>query len=84
MVFVGDSGTFEPRMIMVGVSNYDFTEVLSGAKEGERVALLAAAAMAAQRQAQTDRMRSMTGGAVPGMQQQGPRGGGGGGGGQRP
>ena len=82
MVFVGDSGKWEPRMIMVGVSNYDYTEVLSGAKEGEKVALLAAAAMAAQRQQQTDRMRSMTGGAVPGMQTQPPRGGGGGG--QRP
>ena len=75
MVFVGDSGKFEPRMIMAGVSNYDYTEVVSGAKEGEKVALLAAASMAAQRQAQTDRMRSMTGGAVPGMTQQTPAGG---------
>ena len=74
MIFVGDSGKWEPRMIMAGVSNYDFTEIVSGAKEGEKVALLAAAAMAAQRQAQTDRIRSMTGGGVPGMQQ--PRGGG--------
>jgi hypothetical protein len=82
MVFVGDSGKWEPRMVMVGVSNYDYTEVLGGAREGEKVALLAAAAMAAQRQAQTDRMRSMTGGGVPGMQSQPPRGGGGPG--QRP
>jgi len=81
MIFVGDSGKFEPRMILAGVSNYDYTEVVSGAKEGEKVALLAAAAMAAQRQQQTDRMRSMTGGAVPGMQQQQPTRGGGG---QRP
>jgi HlyD family secretion protein len=76
MVFVGDSGKFEPRMIMAGVSNYDYTEVVSGAKEGEKVALLAAASMAAQRQQQTDRMRSMTGGAVPGMTQQAPAAGG--------
>ena len=76
MVFIGDSGKFQPRMIMAGVSNYDYTEVLSGAKEGEKVALLAAASMAAQRQQQTDRMRSMTGGAVPGMTQQTPAGGG--------
>lgn len=76
MIFVGDSGKFEPRMIMAGVSNYDYTEILSGAKEGEKVALLAAASMAAQRQQQTDRMRSMTGGAVPGMTQQTPAAGG--------
>ena len=75
MVFVEDSGGFEPRMIMAGVSNYDYTEVVSGAKEGEKVALLAAASMAAQRQQQTDRMRTMTGGAVPGMTQQPPAGG---------
>ena len=65
LVFVGDSGKWEPRMVMLGVSNYDFTEVVSGLKEGDRVALLGAAAMQMQRQQQTDRMRSMTG--VPGM-----------------
>ena len=76
MIFVGDSGKFAPRMIMAGVSNYDYTEIQSGAKEGEKVALLAAASMAAQRQQQADRMRSMTGGAVPGMTQQTPAAGG--------
>ena len=65
LVFVGDSGKWEPRVVMLGVSNYDFTEVISGVKEGEKVALLGAAAMQMQRQQMTDRMRSMSG--VPGM-----------------
>ena len=65
LVFVGDSGKWEPRVVMLGVSNYDFTEVISGVQEGEKVALLGAAAMQMQRQQMTDRMRSMSG--VPGM-----------------
>ena len=68
LVFVGDSGRWTPRMIMVGIANYDFTEVLSGVSEGEKVALLGAATMQMQRQQQTDRMRNM--GGVPGMTRQ--------------
>lgn len=69
LVFVADSGSYKPRVVRVGVSNLDYTEVVSGLNEGERVALLAVAAAAAQRAQQTDRMRSMTGGGMPGMQQ---------------
>jgi HlyD family secretion protein len=90
LVFVKNGETFEPRVVMVGASNFDFTEILSGVKEGEQVAMLAAAALQAQRQQNNDRLRQQTG--VPGMQQQpgggaggaggrGPGGGGGGGGG---
>ena len=81
LVFVKDSvAKYQPRMVMLGVSNYDHTEVVSGLEEGEEVALLSAAALQMRRQEMNDRMRGMSG--VPGMQRQGagaPAGGAGGG-----
>ncbi len=66
LVFVQKAdSTWEPRMVRLGVANYDYTEVLDGLKEGENVALLSAAAMQAQRQAQNDRARQMMGGGSP-------------------
>lgn len=66
LVFVqrADS-SYEARMVRLGVADYDYTEVLSGLEEGERVALLSAAALQMQRQENNDRMRAMTGGASP-------------------
>jgi HlyD family secretion protein len=80
LVFVAEGKTFTPRVVMLGAGNYDFTEVVSGLKEGERVALLASLAVQAQREEQNERFRSRVGG-IPGMQQGG--GGGGRGGGPR-
>ncbi len=88
LVFVKTGATFAPRLVQLGASNFDYTEIVSGVKEGEEVALLAAAAMQAQRQQMTDRIRQNSG--VPGMQQQGAGGragggaGGAGGGAARP
>jgi HlyD family secretion protein len=59
---------YEPRLVKLGASNYDYAEVLSGLKEGDKVALLAVQALQAKRDQQNDRMRSMTGSGVPGMQ----------------
>jgi HlyD family secretion protein len=81
LVFVAENGTYRPRIVRLGVGNYDYTEVVSGLKEGDQVALLAAAAMQAKRQEQNDRMRNM--GGLPGMTPQRPGGGGGGGGAPR-
>ncbi len=67
LVFVKKGEIFEPRLVQLGASNFDYTEVASGLKEGEQVALLAAAALQAQRQLQNDRMKANSG--VPGMQQ---------------
>ncbi len=66
LVFVqrADS-TWEARIVRLGVADYDFTEVVSGLEEGERVALLSAAALQMQRQENQDRMRAMSGGASP-------------------
>jgi HlyD family secretion protein len=76
MVFVKKGETFEPRVVLTGASNFDYTEIISGVKEGEQVAMLAAAALQAQRQQNNDRIRQNTG--VPGMQQGGGAGGAGG------
>ena len=72
LVFVAENGVYKPRIIRLGVANFDYTEVLGGLKEGEQVALLAAAAMQAKREEQNNRIRSM--GGVPGMTQQRPGG----------
>jgi hypothetical protein len=77
LVFVAENGTYVPRIVRLGVGNFDYTEVVSGLKEGEHVALLAAAAMQARREEQNNRMRNM--GGLPGMTPQRPGGGGGGG-----
>ncbi|HEX7952017.1 MAG TPA: efflux RND transporter periplasmic adaptor subunit [Burkholderiales bacterium] len=66
LVFVSKGKTFEPRVVMLGSGNFDYTEVVSGLEEGEQVALLSALALQAQRQAQNDRMKAGMGG-VPGM-----------------
>jgi HlyD family secretion protein len=79
LVFVAKGKSFEPRMVMLGAGNFDYTEVINGLGEGEQVALLTSLALQAQRQQQNDRFRQGMGG-VPGMNQ----GGGGPGGGGRP
>ena len=87
LVFVrDDNGAFAPRIVRLGVANYDYAEVIGGLKEGEKVALLSAAALQLARQLQNDRFKSMTGGGMPGSQKGGGAGGGapGGGGGGAP
>ena len=91
LVFVQiGEGQYEPRIVRLGASNYDFSEVISGLHEGDKVASLAVASLQAKRDQANDRMRSMQGG-VPGVQATPPRGGGpggpgggGGGGGRGP
>jgi HlyD family secretion protein len=78
LVFVSEAGTYRARVVRLGVGNFDYTEVVSGLKEGEQVALLAAAAMQARREEQNNRMRNM--GGLPGISQPRPGGGGPGGG----
>jgi HlyD family secretion protein len=99
VVFVKKGDSFEPRMVRLGVSNYEYAQVLSGLEEGEQVALLSAAQLQFQRQETMDRIRQRTalpgtgsgtgrtsgGGGRSGAGQGGgaPGGGGGGGGGGR-
>lgn len=95
-VFVKKDGKYSPRMVRVGVSDFDYTEVLSGVQEGEQVALLGPAVLEAQRQQLQSRIRAgaggglqqttapAAGGAAGGAGGGGGRAGGGGGGGRPP
>jgi HlyD family secretion protein len=70
--------------VRLGASDFDYTEVVSGLEEGESVALLAVAAMQAQRDERNEQMRSRMGGPLPGVGGGGaPRGGAPAGGGGR-
>jgi len=75
LVFVTDSAktVFHPRIVQLGQSNLDFTEVINGLKDGERVVMLGSLALQAQRQQQQDRIRQN---ASPLGGQGGPGGGG--------
>lgn len=74
---VADSGTYEPRLVRLGASDYDYSEVISGLQEGDKVASLAMAALQAAREARNARFSQM--GGVPGLQRQTTTPGGGGG-----
>ena len=81
VVFVKKDGKYTPRFVRVGISDFDYTEILSGVSQGEQVALLGAAVLQAQREQQQARIRAGTGGGL--QQQTTPAAGGGGGGGGR-
>ncbi|GJG86695.1 hypothetical protein tb265_18760 [Gemmatimonadetes bacterium T265] len=57
--------TFTPRVVTIGLSNYDYAEVTNGLQEGEQVALVSAAVLQQQRTQQQDQIRSRT--ALPGI-----------------
>ena len=59
VVFVmAEDGTIEPRGVMVGLNDWDFTEVVSGLEEGQQVAIVGAAQLRASQDEFVDRMRS--------------------------
>jgi hypothetical protein len=66
VAFVKTPTGWSPRMVRLGVSDFDNTEVISGLKEGDEVALLATVALQASRNRSSARARSMVGGALPG------------------
>ena len=93
-VFVKQGTKYSARVVRLGVSDFDYTEILSGAKQGEQVALLGPAVLQAQRDELQTRIRARAGGGLqtttpaagaPGAAGAaggaggGPRGGGGGG-----
>ena len=58
VVFViDDAGNIEPRPVVIGLSDWDYVEVLAGLQEGEQLALIGAAQLQARQQAQMERMR---------------------------
>ena len=59
---ISADGAIEPRPILIGVNDWDNTEVVAGLEEGEEVALIGAAQLQAQQQEFIDRMRERMGG----------------------
>ncbi|HEY0304194.1 MAG TPA: hypothetical protein VGC44_04435, partial [Longimicrobiales bacterium] len=84
IVFVPGANGPEPRIVMLGVNDWDYTEVVSGLKEGDKVFMMTAARLAQQERERADRMRERSG-AMGGMRntQQQQQGGGQGGPGGR-
>jgi HlyD family secretion protein len=83
IVFVKTDHGLEPRLVRLGLSDFDYSEVLDGVKEGEQVALVGVAEAQAQRQESQSRIRQRMGSGVPGVPGAGTRGGTGAGGGGR-
>lgn len=68
IVFVPGANGPEPRMVMLGVNDWDYTEVLSGVQEGDQIFLMSAARLAQQERDRAQRMRERSG-AMGGMRQ---------------
>ena len=60
-VFVRGAAGPEARAVRLGVSDWDFTEVISGLAAGDSVYLISVARMQQQQQRMSDRMRQSTG-----------------------
>jgi len=60
-------GSLEMRPVLMGVNDWDNTEILAGLEEGEMVALIGAAQLQAEQQQMMNRMRGMGGMFGPGM-----------------
>jgi HlyD family secretion protein len=65
LVFVQQGDTFVPRIVTLGVGNYDVTQVVSGLNEGEKVALVASAVLQQNRTNMQQQIRNRT--SLPGM-----------------
>jgi HlyD family secretion protein len=65
LVYVASGTGFAPRVVRVGMSDLDYTEIVSGLQEGENVLLLTSLAMQASRDSALARMRGR--GGMPGM-----------------
>jgi HlyD family secretion protein len=78
VVFVKDAdGTIEPRRVVLGLSDFDWSQVVAGVKEGEQVVMLGVAQAQASRDQQQQNVRQRVG-SMPGGLGGGTRGGGGG------
>lgn len=66
VAFVKTATGWSPRLVRLGVSDFDYTEVISGLKEGDQVGLLATIALQASRDKSSARARSIVGGGLPG------------------
>jgi HlyD family secretion protein len=73
LVLVLQNGKWVPKRVVLGIANYDYTEIVSGLQDGDRVAMVSEIRVQAARDSSLSRIQSR--GGLPGI------GGGGGGGG---
>lgn len=59
---VGPDGSPEPRMVQIGLNDWDNTQIVSGLEAGESIAVIGAAQLQAQQAEMLERMRSRMGG----------------------
>jgi HlyD family secretion protein len=80
-VLVRTATGYEPRVVRLGLQNFDYAQVIAGVEEGEQVAMLSIAEVQAERAETQARIRQRMGSGIPGSGGGGSRGGSGGGGG---
>jgi HlyD family secretion protein len=66
LVFVQGPGGPEPRRVMLGVNDWEHSEIVSGLEAGERVILVTVARLQMDQQEMTDRIRERTSGPMGG------------------
>ena len=62
---VDENGVIAPRAVVMGLSDWDYAEILAGLEEGEELALIGPAQLQAQQQERMERMRQRMGGGRP-------------------
>ena len=83
IAFVKTERGLEPRVVRLGLSDFDYAQVIDGVKLGEQVVLLGVAEAQATRAQTQSRIRERMGSGVPGVPGAGGGGGRAGGGGGR-
>lgn len=66
LVFVQGPNGPEPRMVLLGLNDWDYTEVIRGIEPGEPVILMSVARLQAQQQEMLNRFRERNSGPIPG------------------
>jgi hypothetical protein len=70
IVFLPNQGSPNPRYVRTGLTDLDYSEIVSGLTEGDSVLVLPSASLVQSQTEARERFQRMTGGsAVPGMSQ---------------
>jgi len=67
VVFVESATAVEPRLVQLGLSDWEYTEIVTGLQEGERAKLVTVAQFNAQQAQNAERMQRRAGGMMPGQ-----------------
>jgi HlyD family secretion protein len=67
IVFVSTPGGLRPTPVRLGISDFDYAQVVDGLAAGDEVALLSVAELQAKRKQDQTRMQQRMGSGVPGL-----------------